>query len=167
MRAVHSVLNEGGFDSQRWAIANRRPLQGRIIEAKLLDAECNFRQQIISSIEQQLVGYDQRRIMLALAFGERSQLNKEEWSLLRYTGTAHLMAISGLHIALAALFGGMLARLVQLLFSCQLDWAFATATDWLADCYDLCLAGRSKLTSNPGGHCVNAVAAATFVRYFM
>ncbi|BFI67028.1 ComEC family protein [Yersinia pseudotuberculosis] len=141
MRAVHSVLNEGGFDSQRWAIANRRPLQGRIIEAKLLDAECNFRQQIISSIEQQLVGYDQRRIMLALAFGERSQLNKEEWSLLRYTGTAHLMAISGLHIALAALFGGMLARLVQLLFPVSwigpllpllIGWLIAMIYVWLA-----------------------------------
>ncbi|TNV44438.1 DNA internalization-related competence protein ComEC/Rec2, partial [Yersinia pestis] len=129
------------FDSQRWAIANRRPLQGRIIEAKLLDAECNFRQQIISSIEQQLVGYDQRRIMLALAFGERSQLNKEEWSLLRYTGTAHLMAISGLHIALAALFGGMLARLVQLLFPVSwigpllpllIGWLIAMIYVWLA-----------------------------------
>lgn len=141
MRAVHSVLNDGGFDRQRWAIANRRPLQGRIIKAELLDAHCNLRQKIISTVEQQLEGYDQRRIMLALAFGERSQLHKEEWELLRYTGTAHIMAISGLHIALAALFGGILTRLIQFLFPVSwigpllpllIGWLIAIIYVWLA-----------------------------------
>lgn len=115
MRGVHSLLNEGGFDSQRWAIANRRPLQGRIIRAELLDATCNARQQTIRIVEQQLEPYRQRQILLALAFGERSQLDPQYWTLLRDTGTAHLMAISGLHIAMAALLGGMLARGVQCL----------------------------------------------------
>lgn len=51
MRGVHSLLNEGGFDSQRWAIANHRPLQGRVIHAQVLDARCNTRQQVIRAVE--------------------------------------------------------------------------------------------------------------------
>ena len=34
-------------------------------------------------------------------------------ALLRETGTAHLMAISGMHIALAASVGWLLARVIQ------------------------------------------------------
>jgi competence protein ComEC len=141
MRGVHSLLNEGGFDSQRWAMANRRPLQGRVIKAELLDARCNMRQQAIRVIEQQLEPYDQRQILLALAFGERAQLDTQQWALLRDTGTAHLMAISGLHIALAALFGGILARVIQFLlpvswieplFPLLIGWLVAMTYVWLA-----------------------------------
>ncbi|CNH21706.1 ComEC family competence protein [Yersinia pekkanenii] len=141
MRSVHSLLNEGGFDSQRWAIANRRPLQGRVIKAELLDASCNLRQQVIRVIERQLEQYDQRQILLALAFGERAQLDTQQWALFRYTGTAHLMAISGLHIALAALFGGILARVLQLIFPVSwitpwlpllIGWLAAITYVWLA-----------------------------------
>lgn len=141
MRGVHSLLNEGGFDSQRWAIANHRPLQGRVIHAQVLDARCNTRQQVIRAVEQQLEPYSQRGILLALAFGERRQLDSQLWALLRDTGTAHLMAISGLHIAMAALFGGALARCVQLflpvsgirpLFPLLIGWLVAMIYVWLA-----------------------------------
>lgn len=141
MRSVHSLLNEGGFDSQRWALANRSPLQGRIIKAGLIEARCHLRQQAISLIERQLMPYDQRQTLLALAFGERKQLDTSLWALLRDTGTAHLMAISGLHIALAALFGGILARGLQYvlpvrwigpLFPLLIGWLAAMIYVWLA-----------------------------------
>ncbi|WP_050299205.1 ComEC family protein [Yersinia frederiksenii] len=141
MRGVHSLLNEGGFDSQRWAIANRRPLQGRVIHAQLLDTRCSARQQIIRAVERQLGAYGQREILLALAFGERRQLASQLWAMLRDTGTAHLMAISGLHIAMAALFGGGLARCVQFLlpvswirpqFPLLIGWLVAMIYVWLA-----------------------------------
>ncbi|HED12712.1 MAG TPA: DNA internalization-related competence protein ComEC/Rec2, partial [Gammaproteobacteria bacterium] len=52
----------------------------------------------------------------ALAFGDRSDLTTEDWRILQRTGTSHLMAISGLHVGLAALFGygfgSLLARLL-------------------------------------------------------
>ncbi|WP_049645791.1 ComEC family protein [Yersinia mollaretii] len=144
MRAVHSLLNEGGFDSQRWAMANRRPLQGRVIKAELLDARCNLRQQAISVIEQQLASHHQRQILLALAFGERKQLDTSQWALLRDTGTAHLMAISGLHIALAALFGGIVARALQLLLSIRwIGPLFPLLMGWLAAMIYVWLAGAN------------------------
>ena len=45
----------------------------------------------------------------ALAIAERSALAPELRDTLRVTGTGHLLAISGLHIGLIALCGGVLA----------------------------------------------------------
>ncbi|WP_234008564.1 ComEC/Rec2 family competence protein, partial [Cronobacter sakazakii] len=54
-------------------------------------------------------------VMLALGFGERIALTDDVKRLLRETGTAHLMAISGLHIGFVGTLGWALARLLQLL----------------------------------------------------
>lgn len=113
LRAVHSRLNEGGFDRQRWAVAKRQPLNGRIVSAAPLDAECGARQQLVSELEAQTRARPWQAIIIALAVGEMSLVSEETMLLLRQTGTLHLMAISGLHIALAALFGWGLARGVQ------------------------------------------------------
>lgn len=44
-------------------------------------------------------------IVQALTLGERSGVVAEDWALFKTTGTIHLMAISGLHIGIAALVG--------------------------------------------------------------
>lgn len=44
-------------------------------------------------------------LLLALGFGERAWLDKELWQLYQQTNTAHLIAISGLHIGLAMFIG--------------------------------------------------------------
>ena len=46
----------------------------------------------------------------ALAVGERQHIGAAQWQTLLATGTNHLMAISGLHIGLAWLFGFLLGR---------------------------------------------------------
>lgn len=45
---------------------------------------------------------DDRHVLAALTIGDRSGLRPHQWWLFRVTGTAHLMAISGLHISLVA-----------------------------------------------------------------
>ncbi|WP_342221099.1 ComEC family protein [Candidatus Fukatsuia endosymbiont of Tuberolachnus salignus] len=147
MRPTHSLLNQGGFDSQRWAIANRQPLSGKIISAEPIDNSCNLRQKIVTMIQQQISTYDHRAILLALAFGERALLNQQNWQQLRQTGTAHLMAISGLHIAIAALFGALLARALQ--FSFPVHWiglGFPLLFSWLLAISYVWLAGASPPT---------------------
>ena len=49
-------------------------------------------------------------IVAALAVGERSAITSAQWRLLRRAGLSHLVAISGLHVSLAALFGFTLGR---------------------------------------------------------
>ncbi len=46
----------------------------------------------------------------ALTLGDRAGLSDGQWRLLSETGTAHLMVVSGLHVALIAAIGVLLAR---------------------------------------------------------
>lgn len=113
LRPVHGQLNEGGFDNQRHALSQGRTLTGRMLHASLLDTSCSLRGGYIASVSSALVRYEWRDVILALGFGERLNVSDEVKTLMRDTGTAHLMAISGLHIALAGGIGWGGARLLQ------------------------------------------------------
>ncbi|WP_234811036.1 ComEC family protein [Candidatus Hamiltonella defensa] len=147
MRAIHSTLNEGGFDSQRWAVANKQPLSGKLISAKPIDLQCDMRQKMISGVKNSINIYDYVRILIALAFGERKLLNKNDWEQLKKTGTAHLIAISGMHIAMAALFGALFARALQFFF--PITWirqGFPLMMSWCSALFYMWLAGASAPT---------------------
>ncbi|WP_034941164.1 ComEC family protein [Erwinia mallotivora] len=141
LKAVHANLNEGGFDSQKYVSANSAPLTGKVLALQPVKKECSWRQQIIERSQQNYASLPWRAIISALAFGDRHDVSVEVNQLLRETGTAHLMAISGMHISLAASFGWLLARLSQFLLPAQ--WigyrfplisglAVAVAYSWLS-----------------------------------
>ncbi|SCC27545.1 competence protein ComEC [Kosakonia oryzendophytica] len=122
-RPVHGQLNEGGFDSQRYALASHQPLSGRIIHARILDARCSWRAGYLQSLTERLVPYAWQPVILALGMGERSALNSDVKNAMRQTGTAHLMAISGLHIALASMLVWLIVRAVQFFLPVRwIDW---------------------------------------------
>ncbi len=143
LRPVHGRLNQGGFDSQRHAVANRQPLTGKIISAESINKNCNLRQQLITHVDNQLDDrFVYRPVLLALAFGERALLEKQQRTTLQQTGIAHLMAISGLHVAVAALSGWLLARALQFFFS--VAWIgprFPLLSGWLVAMLYVWLAG--------------------------
>lgn len=115
-RAVHGQLNDGGFDSQRYAITSHRPLSGRFMDARLSDPQCTWRSRYLQSLTETLTKYPWRQVIVALGMGERATLDASVKEIMRQTGTAHLMAISGLHIALAAMLGWLVVRGVQFFF---------------------------------------------------
>lgn len=141
LRAVHARLNEGGFDAQRFALANNTPLQGRIIHQVADNRACNWRWRFILWHRRQTTALPSQATLEALAFGIRDDLSRETRQLLRDTGTAHLMAISGMHIALAAGCGWLLARGMQYRlparyisygFPLMISWLFAALYSWLS-----------------------------------
>ncbi|MBD8163209.1 ComEC family protein [Erwinia persicina] len=113
LRPVHAQLNEGGFDRQRFALANHTPLTGRALSSRVMDTTCSLRDKVTTAVKKNTVNLSRQALISALTFGDRSEVDRETSQLLRETGTAHLMAISGMHIALAASFGWLLARMVQ------------------------------------------------------
>ncbi|MBK4724027.1 ComEC family protein [Pantoea agglomerans] len=115
LRPVHAQLNEGGFDRQRFALANHTPLTGRVVSAEVIDSQCSWRARVINATQKNYGHLTWQALISALAFGERAEVDRQTNLLLRETGTAHLMAISGMHIALAASFGWLLSRGVQFL----------------------------------------------------
>jgi competence protein ComEC len=46
-RPVHGQLNDGGFDSQRHALSQHRPLTGRFITADVRVRTCSLRRVIL------------------------------------------------------------------------------------------------------------------------
>ncbi|WP_308564332.1 ComEC family protein [uncultured Klebsiella sp.] len=123
MRPVHGQLNDGGFDSQRYALAQHRPLTGRFLSAEVRDKRCSLRARYLASLKRRLTALPWQSVMLGLGMGERLAVPREINALMQETGTSHLMAISGLHIALGASLGWLLLRGAQFFFPCRwLGW---------------------------------------------
>ncbi len=122
---VHGQLNQGGFDAQRYGLARAEVLRGQVVSASLTHGDCGLRGALVARTRMLIQGLEWRETLMALAFGERGQVAVGTKRLLRDTGTAHLMAISGLHIGLAAGTGWLLARLAQPLAGiARLSWRF-------------------------------------------
>lgn len=115
LRPVHGELNDGGYDSQRSAFARHQTLSGHFTRAELVDGRCSLRAQYLMSLQNRLSAYRWGAVILGLGMGERLDVPREIQDLMRETGTLHLMAISGLHIALAASLAWLLARGIQFL----------------------------------------------------
>ncbi|SFM90166.1 competence protein ComEC [Izhakiella capsodis] len=112
-RPVHGWLNEGGFDSQRFRLANGNPLQGRLLSAIPIDSACGYRARLIAIAQRHTKQLQWGGILDALTFSDRSGIGSDTNQLLRETGIMHLIAISGLHISFAAAAGWLLGRQIQ------------------------------------------------------
>ncbi|SUX65739.1 competence-related protein [Citrobacter braakii] len=113
VRAIHGQLNEGGFDSQRYTLAQHQLLTGRFLQASVITQQCSLRSRYLSSLKSALADYPWQQVILGLGMGERLSVSQAVKTIMRDTGTAHLMAISGLHIAFAALLAAGLIRAGQ------------------------------------------------------
>lgn len=140
-KVVHSYLNEGSFDNQRYAIANQILLKGNVEEAYLINEERNLRQKIVDIALPYIELFNFSDIMLALAFGERSKLTQDHKTILFQSGIAHLLAISGMHILLVALLANRSIRIMQFFLPIRfinywhpmiVGWGFAIFYAWLS-----------------------------------
>ncbi len=118
LKPPHGFFNPGGFDYEGWLYGQgihatgyiRKSEQNRkLAEASVFSLDA-LRQYISMVIQQRLVGEHQAGLITALAVGDRAPIDNKHWDTLIRTGTNHLMAISGLHIGLAAAFGYWLVR---------------------------------------------------------
>lgn len=118
LKPPHGFMNPGGFDYEGWLYHKNIHATGYIRKSednrKLADASVlsldALRQRISADIQSILKDEEQVGLITALAVGDRSPINDEDWDTLIRTGTNHLMAISGLHIGLAAAFGFWVVR---------------------------------------------------------
>ncbi len=106
LKPLLAQLNQGGFDGERHALANGIDARGSVLALELAtpaDGLDYLRERLSTALIQ---ANDQRplaaALLPALVTGDRRGLTDQHWQLLRVTGTAHLVAISGLHISLVA-----------------------------------------------------------------
>lgn len=116
LKPIHGSMNPGGFDYEAWAHYQGLQARGYILaeqDAQYLGAILNFqslRQAFANRLKPLLASSSFEGIYSALLFADRQAINGEQWEVLQKTGTIHLMAISGLHIALVGLMGFALGR---------------------------------------------------------
>jgi competence protein ComEC len=118
LKPPHGFLNPGGFDYEAWLMQNGVHATGYVrngeVNRKLTSAvaydSAAMRQHIAERVGTLLGDSAFTGLITALAVGDRSAIEQDQWQVLINSGTNHLMAISGLHIGLAAAFGYWLCR---------------------------------------------------------
>ncbi|WP_297808196.1 DNA internalization-related competence protein ComEC/Rec2 [uncultured Methylophaga sp.] len=118
LKPPRGMMNPGGFDYEKWLFSEGIGATGYIRQhndnqllATAPDWHLNrLRQNIIEQISLLTPNATQLPLLLGLSTGQRDELTASHWEVLRQTGTSHLLAISGLHIGLAAALGFFLFR---------------------------------------------------------
>lgn len=114
LKRPRSFANPGGFDYARWLVSQDIHASGYVRQGRVLDVDASLRNRIVQHLNDKLLSFDSGAVLLALAVGERHGLTDTQWTLFRQTGLSHLMAISGLHIGIAAGLGFLLGRALVL-----------------------------------------------------
>ncbi len=114
LRRPRGSRNPGGFDYAGWLHRERIGATGYVVAAvKLADAPVagmeSARQHLQTRLRTLLPAGDARAALLAIGLGARNDITPGAWDRYAVTGTSHLMAISGLHVGLAASGAALLA----------------------------------------------------------
>jgi competence protein ComEC len=118
LKRPRGLVDPGGFDFERYALSEGITATGYVREdagnaaigTRRFCVE-GLRQRLSQGIAATLGPGPQSDVLRALAFGDQQAMDESEWNVARATGIPHLIAISGLHIALFASFGVLLVRL--------------------------------------------------------
>jgi competence protein ComEC len=110
LKPLHGRLNPGGFDYQKWLVSDGYIATGYVRSGKLQLGQSGFgasyhamRQRVYDKLLKIVPDSASRGMLLALAMGERGEISSDQWNTVKGAGTSHLLAISGLHIGIAAL----------------------------------------------------------------
>ncbi|OAB61945.1 hypothetical protein AY599_18360 [Leptolyngbya valderiana BDU 20041] len=174
MRPPRGRLDFGGFDYTRFLFSQRIGALATVHAATPLDAQTGGlaaldrgRQYLAEVLAAESRSLSAAALMRALAIADRSALDDDTRDLLRDTGTAHLLAISGLHVGMVAmLFGGLgalLAGPLMLLFPAMDRRRFAWVLAILAASTYALLAGLT-LPTQRALIMLAVVAGAAFAR---
>jgi competence protein ComEC len=108
LRPPHGTRNPGGFDYERWLLVTGHGATG-YVRSGGIDAASRrsaattwlaLRARIAERIGAELEDTDAAALVTALALGERYLFTEQHWTDFRRTGTSHLVAVSGMHVAL-------------------------------------------------------------------
>jgi len=123
MKRPHGLVNPGGMDFERSALQKGIIATGYVREdpanALLTHGACvdGLRARIATAIAAALPDdIHAARLLRALSVGDERALDEHDWQVVRATGISHLIAISGFHVGLAAVFGAWLVRLAWWVF---------------------------------------------------
>lgn len=122
LKRPHGLANPGGFDFESWAFQRDLKAMGyvksgvgnHLVRSEkgvlVVDRVRQAIQEGISRYYSQVKGTQYGAFIKGLTIGVKDEITQPQWTVLRNTGTSHLMAISGLHIGLVAGFAFFLVN---------------------------------------------------------
>jgi len=119
LKPAHGSLNPGGFNYSKWLFSQSIRATGYVREpgsaVRLQSARASSQITQLRADIQKFIASQQLRhggVLAALAVGLRDNIGEDQWQVFRRTGTAHLIAISGLHIGMVAAIAYFLGSLI-------------------------------------------------------
>lgn len=104
IKPIAAPLNPGAFDAERAAVARTLVGKGTLLAlSSKPEAVNSLHARTVRLLREHVPDLKISGWSLALLTGDRSLLMQDDWRVLQSTGTAHLFAISGMHLSL--LFG--------------------------------------------------------------
>ncbi len=121
LRRPRGNLNPGVFDYEAWLFRRKIGATGYVVNGRRnqrvhsdeLGPVERLRQRFVDRLEDLLPSRQSASVLAAISVGARHLVTREQWERYGNTGTSHLMAISGLHIGLAAAGGYLVTRLLS------------------------------------------------------
>jgi competence protein ComEC len=118
LRRPRGMMNPGGFDYERWLFLEGFGATGYVRSGDLADDPSfslprrwlRLRHALAERLQHAGGDGDGVALLTALSLGERSGFTDQHWTILRRTGTSHLVAISGMHVGLIAALVFLLVR---------------------------------------------------------
>lgn len=108
LRRPRGFANPHGFDYEGWLFRTRIGATGYVRRA-LAKVDCDsdaplarLRDRLDQRIAALLPPGDAAAALAAITVGARHRISRDQWDRYAVTGTSHLMAISGMHVGLAA-----------------------------------------------------------------
>jgi competence protein ComEC len=115
LKRPHGARNPQGFDYELRlfeqglrATGYVRPAGQRLLADAVAHPVDRARQAVRDAIDARVADPSAAGVLAALAVGDQSAIEREDWALYRDTGIAHLMSISGLHVTMFAWLAGLL-----------------------------------------------------------
>ena len=170
LRAPRGLANAGQRDRERAYAARRIGATARVVAhpanvclpiaaAGSLDA---WRWRLARAIDEAVVEPHRAAVIRALAVADRSGLVPAQWTLVRTTGTAHLLAISGLHVALSAALAFAVCRVLAGIVGWYWQGYPALRLAWIGACAAALLYAGLAGFGVPARRAALMVALATF-----
>jgi len=131
LKPPHGTANGVGFDRERWLFRHGIDGIGSIQQAQRLNpvklplnqaikVHINqWRGAISSTLDYYFTNDRDTALLHALSIGDKSRFEPRDHHLFQVSGTAHLIAISGLHIGMVAAMGGVIGWFLYFLFPQQ------------------------------------------------
>ncbi|GAB3790047.1 DNA internalization-related competence protein ComEC/Rec2 [Dyella agri] len=122
LKRPRGLLNPGTADGERVALQHRIVATGYVRKdpgnALLAGAQCldGVRDAIARQIARRVRDRHDAALLQAFSVGDTRGLSQHDWEVARANGIPHLIAISGFHVGVAALFGVWLASVLYLLW---------------------------------------------------